>query len=31
MNFANPTTPEGVPAIGMFQGVVWPAQIWLDR
>jgi peptide/nickel transport system substrate-binding protein len=31
MNFDNPTTPEGIPALGMFAGVVWPTQIWLAR
>ncbi len=30
MNFANPTTPEGHPALAMFGGVVWPTQIWLN-
>jgi hypothetical protein len=30
MNYANHTTPEGVPAVGMFQGVIWPTQIWLN-
>jgi len=29
-NFANPKTPEGTPAVGFNEGVLWPTQIWVE-
>jgi peptide/nickel transport system substrate-binding protein len=27
-NFNNPTTPDGVTALGMLSGIIWPTEIW---
>jgi len=29
-NFNNPTTPTGLPALGLIAGSVWPTQIWIS-